>query len=63
MSFLFYRLFEEAKAHHDTEKAKLTDQISSLKETNQKIEIEQQCLKLKIAEQKSTIDAQNEKLR
>lgn len=63
MSVLFYRLFEEAKTQHDTEKAKLSDQISSLKETNQKIEIEQQCLKLKIAEQKSTIDSQNEKLR
>lgn len=56
------RLFEEAKAQHETEKTKLTDELATLKETNQKIEIENQSLKLKITEHKSVIDTHKEKL-
>lgn len=58
-----FRLYEEAKAQHDTEKLKLTDEISVLKESKQKIEIENQSFKSKIAEQKLANDSQHEKLR
>lgn len=57
-----FRLFDEAKVQHETEKAKLIEEINALKEVNQRVENECQTLKLKLTEQKSAIDAQNEKL-
>ncbi|XP_031635137.1 protein Cep89 homolog [Contarinia nasturtii] len=56
------RLFDEAKVQHETERTKLNDEIMTLKETNQKNEVENQSLKLRIIEQKTTIDAQNVKI-
>lgn len=48
---------------HETEKAKFNEDISTLKEANQKIDAEYQHLKLRNSEQKSIIDTQNEKIR
>lgn len=56
-------MFDETKAQYEVEKIKLNDEISALKESNQKHEIENQNFKLRITEQKSLIDSQKEKIR
>lgn len=62
-TFLNYlRLFDESKVQHESEKMKLTEEISVLKETIQKTDIECQNLRLKMSEQKSIIESQKEKL-
>lgn len=47
---------------YEIEKAKLIDEIVAMKEATQKTNAECHNLKLKIAEQKLTIDSQMEKL-
>lgn len=56
-------MFDDAKAQHETEKTKLTDEMSALKEANHSNETENQSLKLRITEQKATIESQQEKIR
>lgn len=58
----YFRLFDETKAQYEVEKTKLSDEISALKESNQKQELENQHFKMRITEQNAMIDSQKEKI-
>lgn len=58
-----FRLFDDAKVQHESDKSKLMDEINALKETNHTIESENQSLKLRNTEHKSTIESQKERIR
>lgn len=56
------KLLNDTKVQHLEEKAKLMDELSEAKNTNQKLETQAQTRSLEIAELKSTIQTLNEKI-